>query len=80
MIESVHAEIEQWFDQFAKRKTLECGVGRMTTRSSVAHTELQLDAQKRTCEARVVFHAGRALEIALHVIYVRATDRILGRE
>ena len=80
MIESVHSEIEQMFTQFAKRRTLEYGVGRTTARLSVADSEIQLDAQKRESEAQLVFHAGRALELALHVVYARGADRILGRE
>ena len=41
---------------------------------------MRLDAQRRECEATVVFHAGRALELALHVLYARGADRILGRD
>ena len=80
MIESVHAEIEQMFDQSAKGKTLEFGVGRTTAYSTAPDVKIQLDAQKRECEAQIVFHAGRALELALQIIYARGTDRILGRE
>lgn len=81
MIESVHAEMEQMFNQLAKRKTLEHGVGRTTARlTNAPEMEIQLDAQKRECEAQIVFHAGRALELAMQIIYACGTDRILGRE
>ena len=80
MIESVHSEIEQMFHQFAKLRTLEFGVGRTTAQLSAADTKIQLDAQKRECEAQIVFHAGRALELALHVVYARGANRIWRRE
>ena len=80
MVESVHSEMEQMFDQAAKSKTLKYGVGRTTMESDGTENKMQLDAQKRECSAQVTFHAGRALELALHVVYARGADRILGRE
>ncbi len=38
------------------------------------------DAQKRECDGLIVFHAGKAIETSLHVIYARINNRILGRE
>jgi len=40
----------------------------------------RLDAQKRECDGLIVFHAGKALETSLQVIYARTNNRILGRE
>lgn len=39
-----------------------------------------LFAQKRECQAQATFHAGRALELAMQIVYSRGTDRIPGRE
>ena len=80
IIESAHAELAQMFDQVAKRRTLEHGVGRMVGTTALADTKVQLDAQIRECEAQIAFHGGRALELALQVVYARAADRIIGRE
>lgn len=80
MIESVHAELEQMFHHEAKRRTLDHGVGRTVDTTSHAHRRVRFDAQKRECEAQATFHGGRAVELALHVLYARCADRILGRE
>lgn len=80
MVESIHSEIEQMFFQFARRSTFEHGVGRTTKALSGADSGIALDAQKRECDAQIVFHAGRALELALHVVYARGADRIMGRD
>lgn len=80
MEESVQTEIEQMFSQSAKRAALEHAVGRTGLRPYQADGKIQLDAQKRECEAQVAFHAGRALELAMHLVYARGADRILGRE
>lgn len=76
--ESVQAHIEQMFDQVAKRNVLDFGVGRTTTKRSTNDT--RLDAQRRECDAQTMFHAGRALELALQVVYARGANRIIGRE
>lgn len=80
MEESVNSHLEQMFHQAAKRNTLDYGVGRTTMISGGADDTLRLDAQKRECDSSIVFHAGRALELALHVVYARGSDRILGRD
>ena len=80
MEESVNAQLEQMFHQIAKRNVLDYGVGRTTTTNFAGADPLRLDAQKRECDGSTVFHAGRALELALHVVYARGADRILGRE
>ena len=80
MEESVNTQLEQMFDQVAKRNALDYGVGRTTMNFGGVDNILRLDAQKRECNSSIVFHAGRALELALHVVYARGADRILGRE
>ncbi len=80
MEESVHAEIEKMFSQAAKRNVLDYGMERIVMQSHSADSRLQLSAQKRECDNGIVFHAARALEIALNVLLARATDRIPGRE
>ena len=80
MEESVNTQLEQMFHQAAKRNVLDYGVGRTTMASGGADDTLRLDAQKRECDGSIVFHAGRALELALHVVYARVTDHILGRD
>ena len=80
IIESAHAELAQMFDQVARKRTLEHGVGRTVGTTDLADSKIQLKAQKRECEAQIAFHGGRALELALQVVYARAADRIIGRE
>ena len=78
MEEAVNCHLEQMFNQVAKRNLLDFGVGRTTTKANTWDT--RLDAQRRDCDARTMFHAGRALEVALHVVYARGANRIMGRE
>lgn len=81
MEESIQAAIEQMFWQVAKRDSLSFGVGRTAAKSSGSpDRDMRLDAQKRECDGLIVFHAGKALETALQVIYAKANNRILGRE
>ena len=80
MEESINTQVEQMFGQVAKRKILAYGVGRTVKTGSDPDTKMRLDAQKRECDACIVFHAGRGLELALHLLYARGMDRILGRE
>ena len=77
--ESVQAQIEGMFAQIAKRRSLVYAVGRTTaTESGTDHQ--RLEAQIRECDGSTVFCAGRAMELALHVLYARGMDRILGRD
>ncbi len=79
MEESIRSQLEQMFDQKAKRDSIALGLsGRL--RSDFADEKIRIDARIRECEALMTFHAGRALELALHVLYARGTNRILGRE
>ena len=80
MVESIQAAIEQMFWQIAKRDSLTFGVGRITEKSFDPDRRMQLDAQMRECDGLVVFHAGKALETALQVIYAKINNRIRGRE
>lgn len=78
--ESISTQLEQMFGQQAKKKILAYGVGRTIMTGSDPDNKMRLDAQKRECDASIVFHAGRALGLALHLLYARGADRILGRE
>ena len=81
MEESIQAAIEQMFWQVAKRDSLSFGVGRAAEKSSNSpDRDMRLEAQKRECDGLIVFHAGKALETSLHVIYAKVNNRVLGRE
>ena len=78
MEEAINGHIERMFLQVAKRSTLDFGVGRTTTKANSQDT--RLDSQRRDCDAGTMFHAGRALEVALHLVYARGMNRIMWRE
>ena len=80
MEESIQAAVEQMFWQVAKRDSLSFGVGRVVASSSDPDRDLRLDAQRRECDGLVVFHAGKALETALQIIYAKVNNRIRGRD
>ena len=80
MTESVQSELEQMFWQSAKFNALSLGVGRTADGTQLVDQKLKLHAQKRECQAQAMFHAGRALELAMQIVYARGTDRIPGRE
>ena len=80
MTESVQSELEQMFSQTAKLNALKYGVGRTVGNTQLADATISLDAQKRECQAQATFHAGRAFELAMHIVFARGTDRIWGRE
>ena len=81
MEESIQAAIEQMFWQVAKRDSLSFGVGRAARKASISPDwDLRLDAQMRECDGLIVFHAGKALETALLIIYAKVNNRIPGRE
>ena len=79
MEESIQNHVEQMFWQFAKRSSLDYGVGRMV-RDNDVEQKIRLYGQKRECDARMMFHAGRGLELSLNLVYSRGTDRIPWRE
>ena len=80
MTESVQAELEQMFWQTAKHNALSFSVGRTAGSAQLADQKIQLHAQKRECQAQAMFHAGRAMELAMHIVYARGADRIMARE
>ena len=79
MEESVNAHLEQMFYQRAKQEIFSFGVGRTTMKFQDSGGGHRLEAQKRECDGQIVFHAGRALELSMHIIYARGMDRIMGR-
>ena len=78
--ESVNSHLERMFLQGAKRSILEHGVGRTTSTAGGVDGKVQLHAQKRDCDAAVTFHAGKAVELSMQLVYAHGTDRIMGRE
>ena len=78
MEEAINAHLEKMFLQVAKRNILDFGVGRTTMKANSQDT--RLDSQRRDCDAGIMFHAGRALEVALHLVYARGANRIMWRE
>ncbi|MCY3604279.1 MAG: hypothetical protein OXH45_00830 [Gammaproteobacteria bacterium] len=80
LTESVQSELEQMFSQRAKLDSLISGVGRAADWGGSSDDKIMLDAQMRECQAQAAFHAGRALELAMHIVYACGTDRIMGRE
>ncbi|MCY4003292.1 MAG: hypothetical protein OXF33_06275 [Rhodospirillales bacterium] len=81
MEESIQGAIEQMFWQVAKRESLVFGVGRSAAKSSAnPDWDMRLDAQKRECDGLIVFHAGKALETSMQLIYAKVNNRIPGRD
>ena len=78
--ESINSHVERMFFKCARRSVLEHGVGRTTSTPGSADSKVQLHAQERECDAAITFHAGKALELAMQLIYSFGTDRIWGRE
>ena len=80
MEESINSHIERMFFACARRSVLEHGVGRTTSTAGGADSQVRLHAQRRECDAAITSHAGKALEVAMQLIYSFGTDRIWGRE
>lgn len=78
--ESINSHLERMFIQGAKRSILVHGVGRTVSTEGRIDSKVRLHAQQRDCDATITFHAGRALELSLQLIYAYGTDRIMGRE
>ena len=78
--ESVQAHLDQMFEQDAKHSAIEHGVGRTGAGHDSGERKARVAAQLRECEAQMNFHAGRALDLAMQLVYAKGTDRILGRE
>ena len=79
MIESINGQLETMLVWVAKGDLLEYGVGRAPVASG-PDDRIRLKSQRRECDANIMFHAGRALEISLNVLYARVANRIPGRE
>lgn len=79
MEETIQDHIEQMFGYLAKRSSLDYGVGRAVSDGDVEQ-KIRLDAQKRGCHSRMMFHAGRGLELSLNLVYSRGMDCIPRRE
>ncbi len=77
--ESVQAQLEQMFLLEAKSWTLAYGVGRAAPGAGGEDT-IRLLAQRHECEDLSAYHGGRALELALQLVYAQSVDRIPGRE
>ena len=78
--ESVQAHLDQMFEQDAKHSAIEHGVGRTGAGHDSGERKARVAAQLRECEAQMNFHAGRALDLAMQLVYAKGTDRVLGRE
>lgn len=78
--ESINSHLERMFLQGAKHSILAHGVGRTVLTEGLIDSEVRLHAQKRDCNATITFHAGRAVELSLQLIYAYGTDEIIGRE
>ena len=78
--ESIDSHLERMFYKAARRRVLEHGVGRTTSTAGGVDSKVQLHAQQRECDAAVAFHAGKAVELSMQLIYAFGTDRIMGRE
>ena len=78
--ESVQAHLDQMFEQDAKHSAIEHGVGRTGAGHESGERKARVPAQLRECEAHMNFHAGRALDLAMQLVYGKGTDRVLGRE
>ena len=77
--ESINSNLERMFHATARRSVLEHGVGH-TTSTAGADGREKLNAQQRECDAVVNFHAGKAVELSMQLIYAHGADRIMGRE
>lgn len=78
--ESINSHIERMFFLRAKRSILEHGVGRTTSTAGGIDSNVQFHAQQRDCDAAMTFHAGKAVELSMQLVYAHGTDRIMGRE
>ena len=80
MEESINSHLERMFLKGAHRSILEHGVGRTTSTAGGNDSKVRFHAQQRDCDAAITFHAGKAVELCMQLIYAYGTDRIIGRE
>ena len=78
--ESVNSHIERMFTQAAKSRALEHSVGYNSDLGANLPDHRRLQALQAECDAAVSFHAGRALDIALQLVFAVVADRIFGRK
>ena len=78
--ESVNSHIERMFTQAAKSRALEHGVGYNSDLGANLPDHRRLQALQAECDAAVNFHAGRALDLALQLVFAVVADRIFGRK
>ena len=80
MQESINSHLGRMFDADARRSVLQYGVGRTVSTFGGVDSKVQLHAQQREYEAAITFHAGKAAELSMQLVYAFGTDRIMGRE
>ena len=78
--ESIHLHVRQMNQCVAELNSLNYLAGVDVFIGARNENKIRNDVLIRQFESRITFHAGRALELALHLIYARGTDRIFGKE
>ena len=78
--ESISSHLERMFLQSAKRNLLQYELGNTTSTTEGNNRKMQLYIKQRGCNAAIMFHAGRSVELSMQLIYAFGTDRIMGRE
>lgn len=77
--ESVDSNLERMFNASSRRSALIHSVGRTASTAGGVDGKMQRQAQERECDAVISFHAGKALELSMQLIYAVGMDRIMGR-
>lgn len=77
--ESVNSHIERMFTQAAKNNALTHSVGYASDVGASRSDRQRYRALRAECDAAVNFHAGRALDLALQLVFAVVADRIFGR-
>ncbi len=77
--ESVNSHLERMFMQAAKNDALGYSVGRTSDHGTGLSEHRRFEALRAECDAAVSFHAGRALDLALQLVFAVASDQIFGR-
>ncbi|MCY4304937.1 MAG: hypothetical protein OXC62_09215 [Aestuariivita sp.] len=78
--ESVNSHLERMFMQAAKNNALEYNVGHVSDLRTSLSEKRRFQALRIECDAAVNFHAGRALDLALQLIFAVTSDQIFGRK
>ncbi|MCY4259560.1 MAG: hypothetical protein OXC91_04775 [Rhodobacteraceae bacterium] len=77
--ESADSHLERMFMQHAKWQALKYSVGRTSNLGASRGDTLRFQSQRAECNAAVNFHAGRALDLAMQLVFAVVADRIFGR-